>query len=192
MLFANRKDAGQRLARKLGWLRGRSDLIVLGLPRGGVAVAYEVAHALQAPLDVLVVRRIAEPGRDGVKGESEALARWEQLYRGDRPPLDVQERTVLVVDEGLASSSIMRPAVGALRRAGAAHIIVALPVAAASSWSELRAEVDELVCVHWREPFLAVGAWYGDFHQISDEEVRRLLERSRQEQGEAAEASRQA
>ncbi len=192
MLFEDRKDAGQRLARKLGWLRGRSDLIVLGLPRGGVAVAYEVARALQAPLDVLVVRRLAESSRDGVERELEALARWERLYRGDRPPLDVQERTVLVIDEGLASGSVLRPAVAALRSGGAAHIIVGLPVAAASSWPELRAEVDEVVCIHWREPFLAVGVWYGDFHQISDEEVRRLLERSRLDQGEVAEASRQA
>jgi putative phosphoribosyl transferase len=218
--FANRTEAGEKLAMKLMAYAGRSDVLVLALPRGGVPVAYEVARALSAPLDVFLVRKLGFPGHEelamgaiatgGVrvlnqevmnyidlpddvieavaKREQEELERRERLYRGDRPPPEVLRRTVILVDDGLATGSTMRAAATALRQMQPAKIIVAVPVAAPETCDEFRTEVDQVVCAVTPEPFLAVGVWYSDFSQTSDEEVRELLERAAREQGQASPA----
>ena len=206
--FRDRVDAGRRLASRLGAYAGREDVCVLGLPRGGVPVAAEVAAALGAPLDVFVVRKLGVPGHEelamgaiasgGVRvlndetvdalriapAEIEAataraaaeLRRREDLYRGGRPPLDVRGRSVILVDDGLATGSTMRAAAAALRRLGPARTVVAVPVAAPERCAALREEVDEVVCVLLPESFYAVGAWYEDFSQTTDGEVRRCLD----------------
>ena len=195
------------LGERLAGLAGQPDLLVLGLPRGGVPVAWEVARRLGAPLDVFVVRKLGFPGHEelamgaiasgGVRvlnpemiayGVSRAqieqvtekerreLERREQLFRGDRPPMRVADRTVVLVDDGLATGSTMRAAVRALRQERAGRIIVAVPVAAPSVCAEMKAEADEVVCAATPEPFRAVGLWYDDFAQTSDAEVRELLD----------------
>ncbi len=185
------------------------DVVVLGLPRGGVPVAYEVAVALGAPLDVFVVRKLGVPGHaelamgaiaDGgvrVMNESVAeslglaesvieevaaregleLARRQAAYRGGRQPVDIASKTVLVVDDGLATGATMRAAVVALGAQGPARIVVAVPVGARSTCDELRAEVHEVVCVRAPITFQAVGQWYEDFSPTTDEEIRSLLAR---------------
>lgn len=205
--FADRRHAGKTLAAQLASYANRSDLLVLGLPRGGVPVAYEVARALHAPLDVFLVRKLGVPGDeelamgaiasggvrilneevtsrihisdstiDEVAGrEQQELERRERLYRGDQAAPDVQGRTVILVDDGLATGSTMRAAAVAVRQMRPSKIIVAVPVAAAETCAELRSEVDDVVCGATPEPFMAVGAWYSDFEQTSDDEVRKLL-----------------
>jgi predicted phosphoribosyltransferase len=205
MLFRDRPDAGRRLAERLGPMTG--DVVVLGLPRGGIPVAYEVARALGAPLDVFVVRKLGVPGHEelamgaiawgGVRvvnrdvvdalgipprvldevaaAEGRELERRERSYRGGRPAPDVAGRTVVLVDDGLATGSTMRAAVAALRQLKPARVVVAVPVAAASTCQELRAEVDDVVCAATPEPFVAVGRFYDDFSQTEDEEVSALL-----------------
>jgi putative phosphoribosyl transferase len=189
---------------------GDPDLVVLGLPRGGVPVAYEAARALRAPLDIFLVRKLGVPGHaelamgaiasGGVRvmnedvlrsvavtpemidrvAEREALElkRRESAYRGDRAPLDVRGKTVILVDDGLATGASMRAAAEGIRQLEPKRVIVAVPVAAASTCDELRQDVDEVVCAHTPEPFLAVGMWYERFEQTSDAEVRELLARS--------------
>jgi putative phosphoribosyl transferase len=208
--FRDRAEAGRRLAEKLVKYAGRPDVLVLALPRGGVPVAFEVAQALEAPLDVFVVRKLGLPGHEELAmgaiasggtwvlnddvvqalsvpdhviwpvaaRELQELARREQLYRGDRPPLDVRGRTVILVDDGLATGSTMRAAVAALRQLEPDRIVVAVPTAAPSTCGELSLEVDEFVCCIMPDPFYAVGVWYEDFAQTTDEEVRDLLERA--------------
>ncbi|HYD00351.1 MAG TPA: phosphoribosyltransferase [Phycisphaerales bacterium] len=210
-IFADRHDAGRRLGRALARYGGRGDVTVLGLARGGVVVAYEVAEALQAPLDVLVVRKLGVPGHEelamgaiasggvrvlsrdligqlGISGdqlaavtaaETAELARRELAFRGGRGPLDVRGRTVLLVDDGLATGSTMRSAAEALRQLSPARVVVAVPVGAPETCDAFRGEVDEVVCGVTPEPFYGVGMWYEDFSQTSDDEVRMLLERSR-------------
>ena len=210
MLFRNRAEAGQTLAALLMGYADRPDVIVLGLPRGGVPVAYEVARALHAPLDVFLVRKLGVPGHEelamgaiamgGVRvlntavveslgipesaiaavtaREQRELARRDRLYRGDRPPPDVRGRIVILVDDGMATGSTQRAAVAALRPLGPARIVVAVPVAAPSTCQELRALVDEVVCARTPDPFYAIGIWYQDFSQTSDDEIRDLLARS--------------
>jgi predicted phosphoribosyltransferase len=203
--FRNRAEAGRRLAGALRHLAGRTDVVVLGLPRGGVPVAYEVARALGAPLDVFVVRKLGVPGQPelafgaiatgGVRVLSEAigrrldpriveavtsreqeeLTRREHAYRGDRPPLAVTGKTVVLVDDGLATGASMRAAVVALRAAGPARIVVAVPTAAPETCEEFRHEVDEVICADTPGYFIAVGERYDDFRDTSDEEVRTLL-----------------
>ncbi len=207
MLFGARRDAGRALARKLTAFKDRADVIVLALPRGGVPVAYEVAEALHAPLDVFLVRKLGVPGRDELAmgaiasgggrvinqdvvdaldipdesidavaaDEQRELSRREQLYRGDRPPIQVADRTIILVDDGLATGSSMRAAVAALRQQHPKGIIVAVPVAAAETCMDLAREVDRVVCVETPEPFRAVGLWYDDFSQTTDDEVHDLL-----------------
>jgi predicted phosphoribosyltransferase len=208
MIFRDRADAGRALAERLGRYADRRDVLVLALPRGGVPVAYEVARALNAPLDVFLVRKLGVPGQEelamgaiatgGVRilneevvrllqipeevidAASEAawreLGRRERAYRDDRPLPAVRDRTVILIDDGLATGSTMRAAVAALRRQGPAHVVVAVPVAAPSTCEELRDEVDDVVCLRTPEPFYSVGSWYEDFSQTSDAEVHALLE----------------
>jgi len=210
MLFHDRYEAGRYLAARLKHFANRSDVVVLALPRGGVPVGYEVAKALNVPLDVFVVRKLGVPGHEelamgaiasgGVRvlnqevimalgipetvidevtaREERELERQERTYRDGRTPLDVQGRTVILIDDGLATGSSMRVAAAALRNKQPAEIVVAVPVASASTCAEFVAEVDEVICATTPEPFWAVGAWYGDFSQTSDEEVGDLLRRA--------------
>ena len=207
--YADRRQAGKQLASQLAGYANRSDVLVLALPRGGVPVAFEVARALRASLDVFLVRKLGVPGQEelamgaiatgGVRvlneevtgridipsstidevasREEQELKRRERLYRGDRPAPNVQGRTVILIDDGLATGSTMRAAVTALRKMQPSEIIVAVPVAAAETCADLRSEVDEVICGATPEPFMAVGAWYSDFEQTSDREVRELLDR---------------
>ncbi len=212
MRFKNRRDAGRRLARLLDGYAGRSDVIVLALPRGGVPVAYEVAEALNAPLDVLLVRKLGVPGQeelamgaiasggtqvlnDDVVGslgitddviaeiagqELPELERRERLYRGNRPMPKLDGRTVIVVDDGLATGSTMHAAVAAIYKQHPARIIVAVPIAAASSCESFNRPTEGIrcVCEEAVEPFYAVGFWYEDFDQTTDEEVCKLLQQA--------------
>lgn len=205
--FRDRIDAGRRLAEQLAPYHDRPGVLVLALPRGGVPVAFEVARALHAPLDVVLVRKLGVPGHeemamgaiatgggrvlngDVVRGlaipeavidavterEARELARRERAYRDDRPAPAVRGRIVILVDDGLATGATMRAAAAALRPEGPAWLVVAVPVAAPETCDEFRAEVDDVVCVLTPEPFHAVGAWYEDFSEISDAEVRALL-----------------
>ena len=210
--FDNRQDAGQQLASRLTQYRNQPDVLVLGLPRGGIPVAAEVAEALHAPLDALLVRKLGVPGHeelamgaiasgglrvlnfdtirdlripsdviDAVEGiERRELARRERLYRGSKAPPDVAGKTVILVDDGLATGSTMRAAALALREAHPAWIVGAVPVASQTVCEAMRDTVDEMVCAETPEPFYAVGLWYNDFGQTSDEEVRALLARAEQ------------
>ena len=208
MVFQNRSHAGRILAQYLGQYADRPDVLVLGLPRGGVPVAFEVAQELHAPLDVFLVRKLGVPGHEelamgaiasgGVKvlnqdtidflrisdetidriaaEEERELRRREALYRSDRPRPAVQDQIVILVDDGLATGSTMKAAAEALRRQSPARIVVAVPVAASTTCQEFEAYVDEVVCAETPSPFYAVGMWYEDFSQTSDQEVQRLLE----------------
>jgi putative phosphoribosyl transferase len=208
MAFRDRFEAGRLLGDRLArtrWAPTRP--VVLGLPRGGVPVAAEIARALRAPLDVLVVRKLGHPGQPelglGAIGEGgvrvtndrlvtqlgigpevlDAVARREgaelrrrvQAYRGDRPQLAVDGRVVVVVDDGLATGFTARAGVEIVRRRGAGHVVLAVPVAPASTLDALAGEVDDVVCPARPDDFLGIGEWYSDFHQVSDAEVRRLL-----------------
>jgi predicted phosphoribosyltransferase len=205
--FLNRKEAGRFLARCLADFANRRDVLVLALPRGGVPVAAEVARALDAPMDVFIVRKLGVPGHEelamgaiatgGVRvlnqdfvraigipqplidavaaKEERELERREQLYRGDRPPPDVQDKTVILVDDGLATGSTMLAAIQAVRRLDPARIVVAVPVASAETCRALRSDADEVICAYTPEPFYAVGGWYVDFSPTGDDEVRDLL-----------------
>lgn len=209
--FRDRTEAGQALAAMLGEYAGRDDVIVLALPRGGVPVAYEVAQALGAPLDVFLVRKLGAPGHeelamgaiasggvvvmndevvkamkvqaddilDAIEAERRELARREEAYRDGRPPADVRGRTVILIDDGLATGSTMRAAVTALRRQDPARIVVAVPIGAAATCDEMRTIADDCLCVFTPEPFRAVGLWYEDFSQTEDDEVAALLARAR-------------
>ncbi len=208
-VFEDRRAAGKALAAKLAGYAGRSDVLVLGLPRGGVPVAAQVAAALDAPLDVLLVRKLGVPGHEefamgaiasggivdldedvvhqlGLTGaqiqgvlrrESLELERRERAYRRDRAPPAIHGKTVIVVDDGLATGSTMRAAVSALRKQQPARIVVAVPVASPEACVELARQADECVCVLRPEPFHAVGLWYHDFTATTDEEVVDWLER---------------
>jgi predicted phosphoribosyltransferase len=204
-LYRDRRDGGETLADSLEDLRGRPDLLVLALPRGGVPVAEPVARRLGAPLDVFVVRKIGFPAHQelamgavasgGIVLVNPALVEqvpeeqfhWaleramkelnerERLYRGGRPPPKVAGRTVVLVDDGLATGASMRAAVEALRRQGPREIIVAVPIASPETCEELAREVDRVVCAATPQPFHAVGLWYADFSPTTDDEVRRIL-----------------
>jgi putative phosphoribosyl transferase len=206
--FRDRTDAGQQLAASLAEYAHRPDVLVLGLARGGVPVAYEVAMALGVPLDVLVVRKLGVPGeeelalgaiasggvrvlnRDVVRvlgiadatidavaaREQRELARREQIYRGDRPPPDLRGRTVLLVDDGIATGATMRAAIAAVRQQEPARVVVAAPVAEAFTCDELRAEGSDVVCVHTPRVFFAIGVWYEAFGQTTDGEIQALLD----------------
>jgi predicted phosphoribosyltransferase len=210
MIFRDRNDAGRQLTARLGSYYEVPNLLVLGLPRGGVVVAFEVAQSLHALLDVFVVRKLGVPGHEElamgaiasggvvVLNESvlgsldipddvlqqviararEELLRRENAYRNHRPPPEIRNRTVILVDDGLATGASMQAAVEGLRLQQPAQIVVAVPVAAPSTYEKLRPMVDDLVCVATPEPFYGVGQWYEDFRQTTDEEVRQLLEQA--------------
>jgi len=205
-LFRDRIDAGEKLAWELSEFQG-GNTVVVGLPRGGVPVAAEVARQLGAPLDVLPVRKLGHPhqpelaigaiaqggflvrnealaGASGVSdADFEALASRERRelvrraanYRGDRPPLDLANKVVVLVDDGLATGATMRAAVAAARGLGAARVIVAVPVASPETRALLEAVADQVVCVAEPTAFSSVGEWYADFHQTTDAEVSELL-----------------
>ena len=205
--FADRDVAGRLLARRLADYRGRDDVVVLGLPRGGVPVAAEVGLELEAPLDVCVVRKLGVPGfpelamgaiaPGGVRvlnddivadlgvsdsqieqvtaAERGELERRQRAYRGEANPPEMRGRTVILVDDGLATGATMRAAVAAARRAGAARVVVAVPVAAAASAKRLEREADDVVCVMVPHSFASVGQWYDEFTEVSDREVCDLL-----------------
>ena len=207
MRFHDRRDGGRRLAERLAHYSGGADVIVLGLPRGGVPVAFEVADALRAPLDVFLVRKLGVPGHDElamgaiasggirvmndsvldrlaigpdaiervVMQEAEELRRRERAYRGDRPPLDLRDRVVILIDDGLATGSTMRAAAAAVQTQDPRRLVVAVPTAPPATCRDLAAEVDEVVTVITPEGFYAVGQWYDDFTQTSDAEVLELL-----------------
>ena len=215
----DRRHAGRVLAGHLAHYAGQEQLLVLGLPRGGVAVAFEVARALVAPLDILVVRKLGLPGHEeyamgaiasgGVRvmtslaglnvtpaqvaevvaREQGELVRREQLYRGQHPALGIKGRTVIVVDDGLATGASMRAAVLAIRLQHPTRLVVAVPVGAQDSCQALREEADEVVCAAMPHPFRAVGLWYKNFPQTGDEEVISLLDEARRTHELALKAS---
>lgn len=210
MLFRDRNEAGRKLADRLAAYANYPNAMVLALPRGGVPVAFEVAEALNLPLDIFVVRKLGLPGHEEfaigaiasggarvlnqdlihqlslsaetiehiVVCEQRELERRERIYRGQRPMLDVRDRTIIIVDDGLATGSSMRAAIAALRQKRPTKLIVAVPVGARETCSELEALADEAICLETPENFSAVGLWYNDFSQITDEEVIDLLARN--------------
>lgn len=211
MLFHDRTEAGRTLATRLAHHAGQPGLLVLALPRGGVPVAFEVAHSLGAELDVFLVRKLGFPGQEelamgaiaagGVRvlnpevvgpgnvsdatielattRELAELERREGAYRDGRPPADPRGRTVILVDDGLATGSTMLAAVEAVRLHEPDRVVVAVPVASISTRDAVGSVVDEIVCAATPEPFYAVGAWYDDFAQTTDDEVRELLRAAR-------------
>jgi predicted phosphoribosyltransferase len=215
-IFKDRQHAGRVLAERLAHLQGHEDLLVLALPRGGVAVGFEVARALHAELDVFIVRKLGYPGHEEyamgaiasggvrvmnvqagigvsereveavVRREEAELARRERLYRGSRPPAAIAGRTVIVVDDGLATGATMRAAVAAIHKQGPQRMVVAVPVGAEETCAQLEREADEVVCAETPSPFHAVGLWYRDFPQSTDDEVRQLLEEARREHEQPA------
>ena len=216
-LFRDRRDAGRKLAQELKEYANRPNVVVLALPRGGVPVAYEVAKALKAPLDIFLVRKLGVPGHEelamgaiasgGVRvlndtvvdalniperlidavaeKEQRELERRERAYRGDRPKPEVRGKTVILVDDGLATGASMRAAVEALRAQDPARIVVAVPTAAPETCEAFEDTVEEVVCAETPQPFFGVGFWYQDFSQTSDEEVRTLLARAQSFQTQA-------
>ncbi|MFN3929227.1 MAG: phosphoribosyltransferase [Thermoflexus sp.] len=211
MRFRDRREAGQRLAEALQDLKPEAQagrLVVLGIPRGGVVVAYEVAYALQAPLDVVLAHKLGAPGNpelaigavaeDGtlwidtlavaelevppnyieeeIRRQREELRRRSAIFRGARPPLTVEGRTVVVVDDGIATGATMRVSLRSLRNRGATRLIVAAPVAPPEMLPRIEAEADAVVVLYTPALFWAVGAFYEQFEQVSDEQVVALLE----------------
>jgi putative phosphoribosyl transferase len=208
--YRDRREAGVELAARLGHYRGRDDVVVLALPRGGVPVAAEVARLLDVPFDVFLVRKLGVPGHrelamgaiasrgvrvlnDEVVGwyripnsvidavahdEQRELERRERAYREDRPPVDLRDRIVLLIDDGLATGSTMRAAVEGVRANGPRRVVVAVPVGSPESCREFAEISDEVVCARAPAFFSAVGEWYQDFSQTSDEEVQDLLRQS--------------
>jgi predicted phosphoribosyltransferase len=205
-LFQDRLDAGRQLAQRLEHYKGQN-VLVLGLPRGGVPVAYEVARALQAPLDIFLVRKLGVPGHEelamgaiasgGVRvlnrsvitalnipkamvekvarGEQAELERREQAYRAGRPALQARGRTVILVDDGLATGASMQAAVAGLESHVPGAIVIAVPTAAPETCEAFQDRVDEIVCAFTPQPFHGVGMWYENFEQTTDEEVQALL-----------------
>jgi putative phosphoribosyl transferase len=205
--FRDRRDAGRVLAHELVSYRGLENLLVLGLARGGVPVAWEVAVSLRAPLDVFLVRKLGVPQwqelamgalaagggivindnlvrnlgisdeqlQATIQRETEELNRRESAYRGDRPPVNMEDRAVILVDDGIATGASMLAAVRAARAANPARVVVAVPVGPPSACRELAAEADDVVCATMPPGFEAVGQVFDDFRQVTDDEVRELL-----------------
>ncbi|MCA6106524.1 phosphoribosyltransferase [Bradyrhizobium sp. CNPSo 4026] len=211
-VFADRREAGRRLVTALAKF-GNDNPVVLALPRGGVPVAFEVAQALNAPLDVVLVRKIGapgheelglgavvdgakaqvvmndeivraiEPGADYLKAETSRqlaeIERRRRLYRDSEPPVDIADRTVIVIDDGIATGGTMRAVLKALSRVGVRRLVLAVPVAPRDTLESLKAEADEIICLMTPESFFAVGMHYRDFNQTSDREVVELLRRAK-------------
>lgn len=207
LLFRDRHDAGIKLAQKLHAYTQQPDTLILGLPRGGIPVAYEVAQALKLPLDVYVVRKLGVPGQEElamgaiapggitylnealveqlgitqeaiaqvIAQEQQELERREALYRGDRPALALDHRTLLLVDDGLATGATMRAALRSLRQRSPRQMVIAVPVAAPDTCASFQTEADAVFCAETPSPFRSVGLWYEDFGQITDQEVCNLL-----------------
>ncbi|MBW4517124.1 MAG: phosphoribosyltransferase [Timaviella obliquedivisa GSE-PSE-MK23-08B] len=205
--FHDRTEAGKLLAAQLSEYADRSDVWVLGLPRGGVPVAYEIAQALNLPLDICLVRKLGVPGQpelamgaiapggvmvlnheilesirisrpafqEVIESEQQELERRDRTYRENRPELDIQGKTVILVDDGIATGSTIRAAIATLRQKIPQEIVVAVPVAPISTDESLRTIVDKVVCLNLPERLNAIGMWYVDFSQTSDQEVRYLL-----------------
>jgi putative phosphoribosyl transferase len=220
-MFADRKTAGRQLSQRLQYLR-HEEPVVLALPRGGVPVGFEIAEGLDAPLDIVLVRKIGVPWQpelalgavvDGadpqivindslaaelaidesyIKSETarqlEEIERRRKLYLGDRPPVPLAGRTVIVVDDGIATGSTVRTALRAIRNAGAGKIVLAVPVAPRDALDELRGEVDEIICLSTPSPFIAVGAHYAEFAQLADADVILLLEERHKRMAHAEES----
>jgi len=208
--FIDRPDAGRALASRLAKYADRDDVVVLALPRGGVPVAYEVASALGAPMDVFLVRKLGTPGHrelamgaiasGGIRVLNDDVVRWygipdaaiesvareeeqellrrERAYRQDRPAPDLARRTVIMIDDGLATGSTMRAAAQAVRARHPSRVVIAVPVGAKQTCAELASVADEVICARMPEPFSAVGQWYMNFDQTDDDEVRDLLQKS--------------
>jgi len=211
-LFTDRRDAGRKLAKKLAAYANRSDVLVLALPRGGVPVAYEVALALHAPLDIFIVRKLGLPGHEELamgaiatggalvinqdvvrnfnvpqglieavaKKELKELERRERVFRGDRPVCEIGGKTVILIDDGLATGASMHAAILGIRSKQPARIVAAVPTAALETCEAFKQKVDEMICAMTPEPFYGVSRWYEDFSQTSDEEVQSLLEEASQ------------
>jgi len=212
MAFQDRAQAGRELAKRLGGFANRPGVIVLGIPRGGVPVAFEVAARLDAPLDVFIVRKLGVPAQEelafgaiasgGIRfvdreiveaagisdlqmervtaKEKAELDRRERAYRGKRPPIPLAGKTVILVDDGIATGSSMQAAINALRLAKPFRLVIAVPVAPASTCRRLKREVDDLICIEVPESFYAIGEFYEDFSQVADQEVTALLLKSMQ------------
>ena len=210
MIFRNREDAGRQLAERLEVFAVPRPPRVLGIPRGGVSVAFQVARKLYAPLDVFLARKLGVPGHEelafgamavggrpmldeqvirvtGISAQqieqiaaatAATLNQRAKLYRGERPPIDVAGETVILVDDGIATGASMLAAIRALQEQKPARLVVAVPVAPAPTCAWLRREVDELICLYAPDDFYAVGQFYRDFSQVSDEEVAALLQRA--------------
>ena len=206
-VFRDRREAGDVLAQKMASYRDKTNLLVLGLARGGVPVGWQVAHALRAPLDVFLVRKLGVPQwrelamgalasgggvvindslvrslgisdeqvQSAIERETDELHRREDAYRGDRPPVDVTGKIVILVDDGIATGASMLAAVRAVKAEGPAQVVVAVPVGPASTCRQLAGESDDLICALTPQAFEAVGQVFEDFHQVSDDEVRDLL-----------------
>lgn len=211
--FKDRRDGGRYLAQKLSSYRSVSNLLVLGLPRGGVPVAYEVARRLRAPLDVLVVRKLGMPGHEELAlgalagggvlvlnhdiinqlrvpettiaaiaaREALELTRREVAYRGSRAPLQLRDKTVILVDDGLATGATLRAAATAVRSAAPRALVVGVPVGSIDTCMAMRAVADDVMCAETPAPFVSVGSWYRDFTQTEDEEVGWFLDRAKEE-----------
>jgi len=210
MIFKNRQHAGQKLAQELDDLVGQEDLLVLGVPRGGVPVAFEIAQHLHAPLDVFLSRKLGVPGQEELafgaitadggrfldseivaaaglspaeietitRATEEKVRERARLYREGRPPLKVEGRTVILVDDGVATGASMYAAMQVLKGMKPKRLIVAVPVVSRNAGSWLRLHADRLVTLHAPENFYAVGQFYNDFSQVSDDEVINLLRRA--------------
>ncbi|WP_348266094.1 phosphoribosyltransferase family protein [Edaphobacter paludis] len=208
MTFKDRIDAGRQLAARLSSYANRDDIVVLGIPRGGVTVASEVAQALHAPLDIFLSRKLGVPGHEelafgaiaagdgryldrqvieatGISNQQiervtqdvkNTLQQRALLYRGNRPPVDVTGKTIILVDDGIATGASVYAAISALRQMKPSKLVLAVPVAPASTCAWLRPEVDQLICVYAPDQFYAVGQFYGSFPQVEDVEVQDLLQ----------------
>lgn len=209
--FRDRAEAGQLLAQQLQSSYGnRSDVLVLGLPRGGIPVAYEIAQVLKAPLDVCLVRKLGVPGHEELAmgaisakqgmvlnqnvvqsldisqktidrvaaSEREELERRDRAYRGDRPAPAIRDHIVILVDDGIATGSTVKAALSTIQQQKPKHLVIAVPVAPPTVCKELKAQVDEVVCLLTPEWLSAIGLWYENFSQTSDEEVRQFLKQA--------------
>ncbi|HVA95782.1 MAG TPA: phosphoribosyltransferase [Candidatus Dormibacteraeota bacterium] len=210
MVFQDRAEAGRQLAKHLDAYANLPNVIVLGIPRGGVPVAFQVAVELRAPMDVFIVRKLGVPGHEelgfgaiasgGIRyldheiigsaelsdleielitaKEGQELARREHAYRAGMPPVDVKGKIVILVDDGIATGASMRVAVLALRQMKPAKIVVAVPVAPASTCRHLQSDVDKLICIYKPAMFWGIGEFYADFTQVPDREVTDLLQQA--------------